>query len=204
MAQFWPESSADSARNSLNVAIFSLRKALRAGYDEGFSHIIFRNNAYCLNPEMSVWTDADAFEGQLQDGEQLENEGAWETAVSIFQAAELLYQGDFLAEEQYEAWIQPHRTYLRSKYLQLLEKLSHYYFEQHFYSQCITTCQKILAIDSCYEEAHRWLMTSYYQQGQRNLAIRQYHRCQKALANDLEVEPMPETIELYERIRCLA
>ena len=203
MAQFWPDSTADSARNSLNVAIFSLRKALRVGFDDNFSHIIFRNNAYSLNSEMAVWVDVEAFEAQLQDGGRLENEGDWETAVSIYQAAESLYQGPFLAEERYETWVTQYRTHLQDSYLQLLEKLGHYYFEQHLYSQCIATCQKILAIDGCYEEAHRWLMSSYYQQGQRNLALRQYHRCQMALANDLDVEPMPETVDLYEQIRRL-
>ena len=113
MAQFWPDSTADSARNSLNVAIFSLRKALRVGFDDNFSHIIFRNNAYSLNSEMVVWVDVEAFEAQLQDGGRLENEGDWETAVSIYQAAESLYQGSFLAEERYETWVAQYRTSAR-------------------------------------------------------------------------------------------
>lgn len=202
MEQFWPDSVPDLARNNLNVAIYGLRKALRNDY-EGFSHILFQDNAYRLNPEMVIWIDAEDFEFQVKEANRLEQQGTWETAVSVYQTAEALYQGAFLEDDRYEEWIDDHRYHLQTQHVHVLKRLSHYYFTQELYSHCIAVCQKILAADGCCEEAHRWLMTSYYQQGQRHLALRQYHRCQTALANDLDVEPMPETVDLYEQIRSL-
>jgi DNA-binding SARP family transcriptional activator len=66
---------------------------------------------------------------------------------------------------------------------------------------CVAYCQKILAEDSCREDAHRRLMCCYSRQGQRHLALRQYHTCVEALERELEVPPMPATQELYQQIQ---
>ena len=44
-------------------------------------------------------------------------------------------------------------------------------------------------------------MRCYSRQGQRNLALRQYHLCVEALARVLDVSPMGETVALYHQIR---
>jgi DNA-binding SARP family transcriptional activator len=62
-------------------------------------------------------------------------------------------------------------------------------------------CQKILAKDDCREDAHRRLMRCYGWQGQRHLALRQYHLCMEALARVLDVSPMGETVALYHQVR---
>ncbi|MNL86910.1 Bacterial transcriptional activator domain protein [compost metagenome] len=47
-------------------------------------------------------------------------------------------------------------------------------------------------------------MRAYYRQGDRPLALRTYDRCVAALAEELDVDPMPETEELFDRITRLA
>jgi DNA-binding SARP family transcriptional activator len=44
-------------------------------------------------------------------------------------------------------------------------------------------------------------MRCYSQQGQPNLALRQYQACVEALRTELDVEPEPPTTQLAERIR---
>jgi DNA-binding SARP family transcriptional activator len=44
-------------------------------------------------------------------------------------------------------------------------------------------------------------MRSFSRQGQRNLALRQYHTCVEALTQVLDVSPMEETLALYHCIR---
>jgi DNA-binding SARP family transcriptional activator len=44
-------------------------------------------------------------------------------------------------------------------------------------------------------------MRCYLRQGQRHLALRQYHLCVEALEQELDVPPMPATVELYRQIR---
>ena len=76
-----------------------------------------------------------------------------------------------------------------------------YYLNQENYGACTTMCTKMLAVDSCREEAHRRLMRCYSRQGQRYLALRQFHRCEEALAEELDAAPSHSTVEFYEKVR---
>jgi DNA-binding SARP family transcriptional activator len=200
MDRFWREADPDAARNNLNVAIYGLRQALRAARPD-FSHILFQEDHYLLNPSMAVWVDAEEFLTHCERGRKLEKERKAAPAVAEYEVAEGLYQGDFLEEDPYEDWPMLQREGLRDSYLVILERLSRHYLESQRYAMCIHLCQKILAKDDCREDAHRRLMRCYCRQGQRNLALRQYHLCAEALRTVLDVEPMKTTAALYRQIR---
>ena len=65
-------------------------------------------------------------------------------------------------------------------------------------------CWQALASDSCLESAYQLLMRAYLAQGNRAEALRTYERCLTCLREELDVQPMPETISLGEEIRSLA
>jgi DNA-binding SARP family transcriptional activator len=200
MDLFWRESDPDSARNNLNVAIYGLRQALRATRPD-FSHIIFQDDHYLLNSSMALWVDAEEFVEHYEAGRKLENTGRASRAKKEYEVAEGLYQGDFLEEDLYEDWPMPRREGLKDNYLVILDRLSRYYLVAERYAACIHLCRRILAKDDCREDAHRRLMRCYSRQGQRNLALRQYHLCAETLAQVLDVFPMRETEALYSQIR---
>jgi LuxR family maltose regulon positive regulatory protein len=56
------------------------------------------------------------------------------------------------------------------------------------------------AQDQYYEVAHREIMRCYYRQGDRAAAIRQYQTCARILREEMGVNPMPETEQLYQQI----
>lgn len=55
-----------------------------------------------------------------------------------------------------------------------------------------------LAADAADEEAAQGLMCLYLSQGQRDLAIRTFHRCRAALRDELGVHPGPDLVRLHE------
>ena len=118
-----------------------------------------------------------------------------------YQAAEALYQGEFLAEDRYEDWLIPQRQSLQTEYIKLLDCLSQYYIDLKDFASCLAMCTKMLAIDPCREEAHKRLMRSYNCQGQPYLALRQFHMCEEALKTELDLGPSESTIKLYQQIR---
>ena len=118
-----------------------------------------------------------------------------------YQAAEALYQGEFLAEDRYEDWLIPQRQSLQTEYLKLLDFLSQYYIDQKDFAACLAMCTKMLAVDPCREEAHRRLMRCYSCQGQPYLALRQFHLCEEALKEELDLPPSESIRILYNRIR---
>jgi DNA-binding SARP family transcriptional activator len=200
MDRFWLEAAPEAARNNLNVAIHGLRRALREGHP-GFSHVLFQNDAYLLNPELRIWVDVEEFGQHFRTGQRLEQAKELAQAVLEYRAAEALYQGEFLEEDRYEDWLLPRRQSLQDDYLTLLDRLSRHYLEQESYDACVLMCGKLLAIDSCREDAHRRLMRCYSRQGQYHLALRQYHFCVEALQHELEVEPDEATQALFRQIR---
>lgn len=200
MAQFWPEASADAARNNLNVAVYGLRQALRNGYPD-FSHVLFQDGCYFLNPEMDVWVDVEQFTAVYRRANQLQQCGETAAALQEFHAAEALYQGELLAEDPYEEWPAARRQQMQRQYMQLLTHLSEHYFAVEQYTTCITLANKLLQLEPCHEATHCLLMQAYARQHQGYLALRQYHTCVELLAEELAVSPNPATTHLYEAIR---
>jgi DNA-binding SARP family transcriptional activator len=200
MELFWPNVHPDAARNNLNVAIYGLRQALRQTRPS-FSHVLFQDDCYQLNPDLQTWVDSEAFMEHLTVARALERRGELVVAIREYRAAEALYQGEFLEEDRYEDWLIPRRQSLQDDYLSLLDRLSRYCFDQEDYAACATVCGKMLAVDGCREEAHRWLMRCYSRQGQHYMALRQYHLCVERLKVELDLAPAPATTQLFERIR---
>src|SRR5262249_15316851 len=65
MSMFWPEVSADAARNSLNVAIHGLRQSLRTAVGDT-AVVIHQDQAYFIDPALDIWVDVEVFEEQLK------------------------------------------------------------------------------------------------------------------------------------------
>ena len=61
--------------------------------------------------------------------------------------------------------------------------------------------RRCLQLEPWDEQAHRQVMQALALQGQRSAALAQYEACRKALAEELGVEPEPETTRLYQGIR---
>ena len=199
MDTFWPNSDPESARNSLNVALHSLRQALRS--ITPLAVILLESGKYSLNPDLKVWVDVENFERHIKVAKLLEEAGKASGAIREYEAATSLYQGDLLSDDPYEEWPVIEREHLRIAYLDMVDRLSQIYFAQEHYVACIALCQRILQRDSCREDAHRRLMRCYSHQGQTYLALRQYQICVETLQTELDIEPEPATNQLAEQIR---
>ncbi len=200
MDLFWPEATPDAARNNLNVAIYGLRQALRK-VQPSFSHLLFQDDAYLFNPNLKIWLDYEAFTELLNIARSLERDGNLDGALYKYCAAEAMYHGEFMEEERYEEWPIPQRQHLQNEFLNLLDRLIRYYFDRNDYLACSTLCHKMLTIDPCREDSHRYLMRCFLRQGHPHLALRQYHLCEKMLKEELDITPTSETTSLYEQIR---
>ena len=200
MSIFWPEVSSDAARNSLNVAIHGLRQSLRAAVGD-IPVVIHQDQAYFIEPTLDIWVDVEVFEEHLKAAHQHLASAELAKAEAAFEAATWLYQGEFLADDPYEGWAMVIREHLRLCYLDALDRLGALHLDSGDYAGCVAVCLKLLACDSCREDAHCRLMRCYSRQGQVQLAVRQYHSCAAALRTELDVAPALATTELFYRLR---
>jgi DNA-binding SARP family transcriptional activator len=199
MEVFWPGSSPAAARNSLNVAVHGLRRALRAAADVPV--VVLRDGAYRLAEDLALWVDVDEFERHADAGRRREAAGEPDAAIAEYQLAASLYGGDLLADDPYEDWPVLARERLRLDHLDVLDRLSQLYLGQDRLAACVALCQRIIERDGCREDAHRRLMRCYGRQRRPHLALRQYQACAATLRAELDVGPDPATIRLREAIR---
>jgi DNA-binding SARP family transcriptional activator len=199
MDVFWPDTGPGKARNNLNVAMHHIRKSLCTATD--LPVIQFQNGMYGIAPHVQIWLDAEEFEYLVDAGKRLESRNQLREAISNYEAAISLFQGNFLEENSYEGWTALPREHLRLAHLDALDRLSQIYYSQENYAMCIALCQRILTQDRCREDSHCMLMRCYNHMGQDHLALRQYQACLNALRSELDVTPAPATTQLFDQIR---
>ncbi len=199
MALLWPEEEPDVAHHKLQVAISALRRSLNNGYssDTGGGYILCKNGVYQLNPAVPIRTDVDQFLAFYQVGRQ---ENSRSAAVPHFEAACHLYNGAFMTEDLYFDWSIIQREQLSHTYLAMCGALSEHYLAIGRYEDAGKWANAVLKENHCDEVAHRQLMRIYVAAGRRSEALRQYQRCERILAEELSVSPMPETVSLFHNL----
>ncbi|KPK08140.1 MAG: hypothetical protein AMJ56_12105 [Anaerolineae bacterium SG8_19] len=181
----WPEQDQAQARAYLRRALWSLKQA---GLEEWLAST---RESVAMQP--GYWLDVAAFREALDAGEST-------------RAADL-YRGDFLAgftlpdSPQFDEWQYFQAEGLRDGLAQALFDLVEKHAEEADFGQAIDYARRWLTLDPLREEVHRWLMRLYAYDGQQAAALRQYEECVRLLEDELDVEPEPETRDLYQTIR---
>jgi DNA-binding SARP family transcriptional activator len=190
---------AEAGDRDFKVALHALNKALEP--DRSPRHeprfIQRQGLTYGLNME-ETWVDADAFEDLIVLGNHLLL-GNSQAAIGYYQMALTLYRGDYLPDRQYEDWTSAERERLQLLALGTMTTLAGLLIEQSPL-ESIRLAQQVLTVDPVWEDAYRTQMRAYLAQGNRPLALRTYQRCVEMLVQELGIEPLPETQELYKQI----
>lgn len=190
MALLWPNSDTKRARASLRRSLADLKKTVGAQWVQADGEMLY------LDPEAMVQVDVWQFQQLL----------ATEQPTNIAQASQL-YADDFLAgfnlpdAPLFDEWLFFERETLRQQLAQALEKLIQWQISQGSLEEAIPYSRQYLALDPLHESAHVQLMHLYAHTGQTAAALRQYDLCQQVLMEELGLEPLPETTELYQQIR---
>jgi DNA-binding SARP family transcriptional activator len=200
MDLLWPGARARAARNNLNVAVYNLRRTMRNG-DDRFSYVLFRDDAYRLNPDLDIWVDAEEFERLVASARRMARAGDTAGAIGDYEVARALYAGDLFDDDPHEEWTFERRRALQEEYLRALAGLGAAHLGGGEHEAAAEAFRAALAVDPCREEAHRGLMRCYALAGQRHLALRQYRRCAEALRTSLGLAPDPDTAALDRAIR---
>ncbi|MCL4299102.1 MAG: NACHT domain-containing protein, partial [Anaerolineae bacterium] len=197
----WDDRSQSQALGNLRVVLTSLRQVLGP-------YVTITRQAVAFNQDSPHWLDVAELErgvaaarAQSQSG-ILSREGAAQLAQAL-----ALYRGDFLLgfylrdSQGFEEWLVRERERLRLKTIEAFHDLVAAYLNLGEYTAGVEQAGRLLQLDPLQEEAHRQLMGLLVYSGQRNAALAHYDTCRRILADELGVEPTPETTALYERIR---
>lgn len=200
---FWPESEPELARRSLHQAIYCLRQSFKR-VDPGLAIVLFNGDCYQINPDISIWVDSEEFSAAMARARAAVAAGQSVEAMRAYSTAADLADGEFLEEDRYEPWADELRHNYRAMAAEALRQLAGYHYERGDYAAAIVFGQRLLAQDSCDEEAHITLMRCYAAQGLRHLAVRQYQICVTTLKVELDLSPSDELEAAYRQLSALA
>ncbi len=133
-------------------------------------------------------------------------EGARAEDADGLQKALALYRGDLLegyttSEADYQDWLEMARGRLRKQACDVAERLVGLLRAQGREREAIDVLHRLLGFDRANEAAHRELIDLLARGGRRSDALRQFQECVAALAQELGVQPGPETRRLVDAIR---
>jgi DNA-binding SARP family transcriptional activator len=208
----WPELDAEHGRAALRGTLFELRNLLDRSYEPGEqAHLLAEHDTLGVAQDSSLLLDLHLIEAvskrvggrrvvllpDRMDGELLE----------LLEQATRLVRGPFLAgftlrdSPFFDDWTRQQRQYWHLRVHQLFEALSRLYERAGDVERALETVSRWLGFDPVQEEGYRRLMRLRFSSGDRVGALRAYTSCREVLADELELEPEPETVALANWIR---
>lgn len=201
-AELWPTLDTDRAERDFKVALNALNEALEPERPARAPSVfvVRQGLAYGVNPDAPIVIDAEEFRLGLRQAARLESDDL-DAAIDAYRDALDRYAGDYLPDALYEDWASLERERLQTLYLNGAMRLAALLLRRGGYQEAVHLCQSVLMLDRYWEEAYRLMMLCHALRGNRPLALRTYEQCRAALEEGLDLLPMAETTELYQRIR---
>jgi DNA-binding SARP family transcriptional activator len=186
---FWPDSNEKQARHSLRQALADLRKIM----PDPQGPLCTTKDWISLNSKMII-IDALVFDQAVSNGDE----------KSLDYANEI-YKGEFLEgcnphTDMFDEWLAGYRSDYSERAAAMMNQRMLQLIEQSEFDRIIPLAMQLISIDPLQEAAYRALMRAHYELGNYAIALRWYRRCQRVLKIELEVQPDPQTIALYEEL----
>ena len=184
---FWPDISPAQLKLRFKNNIYRLRRAV------GQDTILFDKDLYRFNDNLDYEYDVDFFETELAQARAATDPNQ---QIYHYQTAVELVSGSYL-EDIDASWVWSEREYIEQQYLSTLLRLAKLLLQSGKKEEALQFCQRALARDTCFEDAHQLAMQIYAAMKERAAVSRQYQLCKKILEKELGASPSSETEEVY-------
>ncbi len=195
----WPNGNDVAMSRDFKVIYNACLKVLEPERNarEESAYIIRKNSMYQLNYSITSTSDIEYFKKYATFG--LEEK---EPTLSIewLQLAVSLYKGNLLEDYPHLDWIQQKRDELVNLYILVIERIAQNLTRLKRFQEVIFWAEKLTHVDNTWEEGYRLLMLSYYHLNNRSQAVKWYEKCVEVLSDELNIEPMESTYQIYEMI----
>ena len=208
---FWPELDAEHGRAALRATLHQLRRLFERTHESGEqAHLLIKGDLLGIEQDSSLLVDLRVVEAASKMARRVvaSPEGqARDEILAQLEAASRLVRGPFLDgfslrdSPFFDEWCSQHREHWHLRVHQVFDALSMLYEQGGEVERAIESVSRWLRFDPLNEEGYRRLMRLRFSQGDRVGALRAYSRCRTVLAEELQVEPEPETVALAKRIR---
>jgi DNA-binding SARP family transcriptional activator len=198
ISQIWPEADVSLPAQSLHSLLHTLHRVVGDAIG-GAMPVVHDGEIYRLNFDAGIAVDVTEFDGLAHRGDRAWREGLHTLACDDYRRAVALYRGDLHVLEDESLLVERER--LRASYLGMLGRLADVARRAGDHALAIEYASRVLQYDAGREDAHRVLMASYAQLGQRVQAMQQYQLCERVLRVTFDAVPEPATHALYDCLR---
>jgi predicted ATPase/DNA-binding SARP family transcriptional activator len=192
---FWPSGTLETGRQSLSVALSSLRRLLEPPGTPTGAVIRADRQQVGLNPAL-VSTDVARFEALWEQAQQACPPAA--RRLLLIDALEI-YRGTLLPGF-YDEWLLSEQERLAHAFFEAARALAALLEADGERDRAMDVCQRMVTIDPLREDAHRDLMRLLAETGQTAAAQRQFKTLERLLAQEMGEEPSAATRQLACRI----
>jgi DNA-binding SARP family transcriptional activator len=192
----WADHDGTRARRCLSTALWRLKKSTGSRP----SLLVYQGeDEVSVNWQAPAWVDSVAMELRVQPLLRVKPEMLTHNDVIRLARGVRLYRGDYLKGIDDE-WAGLERQRLRNLYCDGLYHLTLAHAAAFDWICVLKWGCRLSREEPLREDVHRLLMRAYAHTGNRAKAIAQYRECRCALRDDLGIEPMVETQELFRQL----
>jgi len=194
----WPDYEQSKAFANLRNALLSIQKSIGDGW------LNTDHDNIGLTEDADIWLDVAQFKSLL---EKSKSEADVSLRTSLLADSAKLYRNHLLTgfslkdAYSFNEWAYVEAEVLRLKFANILTILSEDHCSLGQADQAIPYARRLITLDPLNEAAHCLLMDVYIQAGQHSAALKQYQTLEQTLRKEMNLDPQPETRELYKRIR---
>jgi DNA-binding SARP family transcriptional activator len=187
-ALFWGDKPESRGRGNLSRVLHNIGQQLPNSLEADRRTVRFRGDE-------RLWMDTVQME-RLARSDQLHS----------LAAATELFRGDFLEDlglddcPEFDVWLTTEREEWRRRVGQIYNTLIEHHTARGEYETTLRHVNRLLALEPWQEDAHRQKMLLLHLSGQRSAALAHYERTRRVLAEQLGVDPSPETEALRQQI----
>jgi len=192
--RFFADCPEPAARRRLNTALWRLKAEMRsrAGVDLKLRRGI---RSIGLDAEADVMVDVSVFEDLVEPVLRRGPSGMSLADTQRLASAVEMHRGP-LIESCDDDWVLTERYRIDNLYLTALDYLIQHYGVRGEIDAIIKYGQLALGLEPLREDVHRHLMKAYADVGRMDLAESQFEKCRLLLRQELDTDPMPETVAL--------
>jgi predicted ATPase/DNA-binding SARP family transcriptional activator/predicted negative regulator of RcsB-dependent stress response len=204
-ALLWPDYNQSSAFKNLRQVLWEIQKTIGESWlvtEHGSVGLIDTVGAKAGSQQ--IWLDVHEFNSLFAEGCA---QADISRRLSLLADSAKLYRNHFLTgfslkdAHPFNDWAFGESEALRQKLSTVLRKLAEDQCAIGQAPQAIPHARRLVSLDPLNEVAHRQLMEVYLQAGQQNMALKHYQDLEQLLREELNLDPQPETRELYKKIR---
>lgn len=189
----WSPHAPPTWRPALRTIITRVRRAVAIA--DPASSLVAEPAGYRLRLTDPVQVDVEVARLAARDAEQALAGGDVEVAVIRAASAELLVRAPFLPQA-HGPWVDGVHNDLRDVHVRVLHVLGECHLKRGDPARAARAATEAIALGPIREASHRLSMRALAAAGEKGRAAEAFERCRRVLADELGVDPSPQTREL--------